>query len=469
MRCYNCGCELTEHKFCTNCGADVVLYKKIIRTSNYFYNQGLEKAKVRDLSGAVVSLHQSLKFNKNNIKARNLLGLVYFEMGEVAAALSEWVISKNFKPKKNMAVEYIEKVESNRKELDLFNQAIQKYNQALEYCKQPDGVDMAIIQLRRVISQNPKFLKAHQLLALCYIQTRKFDFAKRELEKCKAIDVNNTTTLRYLAEVDHMLNPAGETKSGDKKADKSAVSVTYTDGTETIIQPVGHKDHRASNTVLNIICGIAIGFAVAVFLVLPARISKAVNEAKESVVAIGAQLDAKNLTINELEKTSSEQASQIATLTESLSKYAGTEGTLLSMENLLKAGSLYLASPDNYLEVADYISSIDEGSFTDETSENYIALYYALKKAIGPNVSAAYLKDGQNLLKSKEYEDAISYFEAAVYFNSEDPEVLLQLAAAYATADRIDDAKGTYTKITEQFPSSSQASKAASALKKLNQ
>ena len=60
MRCYNCGCELSEHSFCTNCGVDVALYKKIIRTSNFFYNQGLERAKVRDLSGAIVSLRQSL-------------------------------------------------------------------------------------------------------------------------------------------------------------------------------------------------------------------------------------------------------------------------------------------------------------------------------------------------------------------------------------------------------------------------
>lgn len=470
MRCYNCGCELTEHKFCTNCGVDVVLYKKIIRTSNYFYNKGLEKAKVRDLSGAVVSLHQSLKFNKNNIKARNLLGLVYFEMGEVASALSEWVISKNFKPKKNMAVEYIEKVESNRKDLDVFNQAIQKYNQALEYCKQTDGVDMAVIQLKRAIAQNPKFLRAHQLLALCYIETKKPDLAKRELEKCRAIDVNNTTTLRYLSEVERMLNPTGELKNSEKsKADKSAVSVTYTDGVNTIIQPVGIKEHRASNTILNIIFGMVIGFAIAFFLVLPARISKAVSESKDTVVSIGAQLDAKNLTINELEKTNSEQASQIAALTENLNKYAGTEGTLLSMENLLRAASLYLENPDNYLEVADYISTVDESAWTEDTSENYQSLYYAIKKAIGPNVSAAYLKDGQNLLKSKEYEDAISYFEAAVNFNPNDPEVLLQLAAAYASADRTDDAKVTYNKIIEEFAGSAAASKAASAIKKIEQ
>ncbi len=35
---------------------------------------------------------ESLNFNKHNTEARNLLGLVYNEMGETIAALSEWVL-----------------------------------------------------------------------------------------------------------------------------------------------------------------------------------------------------------------------------------------------------------------------------------------------------------------------------------------------------------------------------------------
>ncbi len=92
MNCYNCGCHLSEYDYCTACGADVALYKRILAVSNMYYNEGLEKAGIRDLTGAVSSLRQSLKFNKNNVEARNLLGLVFFERGEVVAALSEWVI-----------------------------------------------------------------------------------------------------------------------------------------------------------------------------------------------------------------------------------------------------------------------------------------------------------------------------------------------------------------------------------------
>ena len=49
---------------------------KLVYQSNYWYNDGLQKAKIRDLSGAVKSLRKSLQYNQANIAARNLLGLV---------------------------------------------------------------------------------------------------------------------------------------------------------------------------------------------------------------------------------------------------------------------------------------------------------------------------------------------------------------------------------------------------------
>ena len=69
--------------------------KKIVYQSNYWYNDGLRKAKIRDMSGAIMSLRKSLQFNRENIAARNLLGLVYYGIGEVPEALVEWIISKN--------------------------------------------------------------------------------------------------------------------------------------------------------------------------------------------------------------------------------------------------------------------------------------------------------------------------------------------------------------------------------------
>ena len=109
--------------------------KKIVYQSNYWYNDGLRKAKIRDMSGAIMSLRKSLQFNRENIAARNLLGLVYYGIGEVPEALVEWIISKNLKSRDNIADYYIKNVQSSAKELEQIDLAIKKYNQCLTYCQ----------------------------------------------------------------------------------------------------------------------------------------------------------------------------------------------------------------------------------------------------------------------------------------------------------------------------------------------
>ena len=109
--------------------------KKVVYQSNYWYNDGLRKAQIRDMSGAIVSLRRSLQFNRENIAARNLLGLVYYGIGEVPEALVEWIISKNLRPRDNIADDYIKNVQSSANELETINLAIRKYNQCLAYCR----------------------------------------------------------------------------------------------------------------------------------------------------------------------------------------------------------------------------------------------------------------------------------------------------------------------------------------------
>ena len=144
--------------------------EKILHQSNYWYNDGLRKAQIRDMSGAITSLRKSLQYNRANIDARNLLGLVYYGRGEVAEGLVEWIISKNLKPKDNLADRFIDEVQKSAKKLEQINQAVKKYNQCLIYCEQ-QGEDLAIIQLKKVIAAHPTFLKAYQLLALLYLHT----------------------------------------------------------------------------------------------------------------------------------------------------------------------------------------------------------------------------------------------------------------------------------------------------------
>ena len=69
--------------------------KKLVYLSKQWYNDGLKKANIRDLSGAITSLKKSLQYNRSNVASRNLLGLCYYGRGEVSEALVEWIICKN--------------------------------------------------------------------------------------------------------------------------------------------------------------------------------------------------------------------------------------------------------------------------------------------------------------------------------------------------------------------------------------
>ena len=397
MFCYNCGRHLSEHDFCTACGADVSLYKKIIHVSNMFYNEGLERAGVRDLSGAINSLRQSLKFNKSNIEARNLLGLIYFEMGEVVAALSEWVISKNLRPDKNIADDYINMVQSNATRLESINQTIKKYNQALLYCMQ-DSKDLAVIQLKKVLSLNPKFIRAHQLLALLYIDSEQWEKAQRELKKCMDIDRNNTLTLRYTQEVERMLEPDETVRPMGKR--KREDVVRYQSDNEIIIQPLNVKEIKSNgvSTLINIGIGLLIGLCAMYFLVVPAAVSDARAEEKKKTTEIANQMDAKTSRIQELESMLSDVQAENDTLHQELEGYVGTDGTLQTMDSLLAAATVYLETGD-VQETATNLENIAQSVNIDETSEAFRDLYQTLLDTIGPDLSANYYNEGYHIRK----------------------------------------------------------------------
>lgn len=466
MKCYNCGCRLSEHDFCTNCGADVSLYKRILRVSNLYYNEGLEKAGVRDLTGAVTSLRQSLKFNKNNIEARNLLGLVYFEMGEVVAALSEWVISKNFRPQKNIADDYIDMIQNNATRLDTINQTIKKYNQALVYCAQ-DSKDLAIIQLKKVLSLNPKFIRAHQLLALLYIDAEQWDKAKRELTKCCKIDTNNTLTLRYLKEVEEMLLPDDPGKGSIKR--KNEESVRYQSDNEMIIQPLYVKEPKNNglNTLFNVGIGLVLGIASMFFLILPASVTAEREKAQAQVRDIGEQLDIKTAAIATMQQQLNDLTEDNQTLHNELDAYVGEDGTLQIIDRLLQAASEYLQTKDAQA-TAGYLDMIATEVNLDETTEGFRNLYNTLLAQIGPELSVTYFNSGSAAYRDGDYEKAITDLVKAVNYNAENGDALFMLGDAYRQNGQKLEAIDTYKKVIELLPGTQRAGRAQNHINNLS-
>lgn len=460
MYCFNCGCLLSEKDFCTGCGADVVLYKKIMYAANRFYNDALEKAKVRDLSGAVSSLRQCLKLNKYHIDARNLLGLVYFERGEVVAALSEWVMSKNVRNEKNIANDYIDMIQNNPGRLDSFNHTIKKYNMALNYCQQ-GSLDLAVIQLKKVVSMNARFVQARQLLALLYLNTQEWDKAKKELEKALSIDTNNTITLRYLKEVEEM-TPVDEERVRKKKE-----AVVYQSGNETVIQPIAKKDRTAFQTVINILIGVAIGVAIAWFLVLPSRIQKAQTEVNEKYKAVSEQLDARTGQIDELTTQIKELTQEKDSLTSSLTEAQANKVQLMANTQLIEAVLMNMKGTGDEMAVAEVLEQINPEYLQNDATESYKALYEALREDVSKVVARNSYNVGYDAYRSEDYDTAIKNLERAYSYDPTNGEALYNLGNSYNKKGNLDKAVEIYEQVVELFPNTAKARKSQNYIKEI--
>ena len=389
MNCVNCGAFLTDMDldYCPNCGYNVLIQKKVDYLSKSFYNQGLEKASIRDLSGAIACLKQSLIYDKRNIKARNLLGLVYFETGEVVSALSEWVISKNLQPTRNLATEYINKLQANRNRLNAINETIKKYNHALYMCREGHE-DMAAIQLRKILSQNPKLIKGYHLLALIQMKNHEWNKARRTLRRAARIDKTNTTTLRFLREVDEQ---TGVTTNLEKKGKKgffhsggSKKQDTDILVPEQVVQQPVYRSRSRISLFFILMAGIVAGAGAFWLLAVPAIRQGIYKEANQQIVQYSeslasqaaeltkAQNDAKEATNSADEVTqqlSSEQAMSTSNqaLLHAFADYQqkNLDDAALELQNV-QADVLSDAQKTIYNTISQAVSSGNTGS--DDTS-----------------------------------------------------------------------------------------------------
>ena len=184
QRCLFCGEQVGEKGYCTGCRLNQKHLVKAFNTSIYHYNKGYEKAIERDISGAIESLQTALRYNKQNINARNLLGLCYYEMGETVSAMEHWVMSINYKPKDNDAARYLKEIRDDEEELEMTGLSIKAYNDALAKAKKGD-LDGALSDLRGSISNNPNFVRALKKL----IRGKDSVIADMEILRSTAADV----------------------------------------------------------------------------------------------------------------------------------------------------------------------------------------------------------------------------------------------------------------------------------------
>ncbi len=463
MKCIYCGAPAQTEEYCRICGADLTLPRRIVRISNLLYNQGLEKAQVRDLSGAITCLKRSLKFNKENTDARNLLGLCYFETGEVVSALVEWVISNNMAGKDNLAASYIRTLQSSKLRLDQYNTAIRKYNQSLAYLKQ-DNEDMALMQLRKVVSQNPRFVRAYQLLALGYIHTEQWEKARYLLKKASRIDNTNTTTLRYLTYVEEATGktslfgrrsrPKVERTSPDpedtgQEAPKE-ISLRYVSGNDVIIAPTTFRDSSTVATFINIMLGILLGAAIVWFLTVPAIRQGANDKANKQVSDANTSLATVTATVQDMQDAVDSAKAD----TDTARKEAqDANDKVSSYTELLKVADLYVRGDQT--KTVEALGTLNAENFDSEGKQ----LYEDLTAMVGDALFNQYYTEGTSAYVAGDYKESARQLQMAIDSDEEGKseryyDALYYLGFACLNAGDTKKANEVFKDFADRYPDS---------------
>lgn len=427
LNCKHCGGAIAVTGYCTRCGLKIDYVNKALNSSKYYYNIGLDKARVRDMTGAEEALKLALKYDKMNIDARNLLGLVYYETGEIVQALSHWVVSVNYFDGKNVAKRYIKEIKSNPHRLEAVNNVTRKYNQALVYAQQ-GSKDLAFIQLRKVLSDNSRFIQGYLLLALLFIDEGRNDKAGKALKRVIKIDRTNPVAVRYFNEMGHTDEEIMNFR--DYPEDEYDVDSLFMDDQKKLLAgqsevdfdgdpiPVGrYKDiNFYKYSIAYIIAGVVLGLAAMWTLIIPHRDKAATNSERDLKVTFSQEIADKNVSISELQAqvdslntklTNAE--TETKNLQSQIDKYGDYSAQILSDENKARVQSaIYKYEAMTYEAAIDDLNRVLQDNPNSDVALYYKAMCY-LKLSDNNNATLVFNQLVENCPNSVYYTVACDY------------------------------------------------------------
>ncbi len=427
--------------------------KRNHQIANSLYNLGLEKAKLRDLTGAIECLKKSLRFDKYQMNARNLLGLVFYEMGETPHALTQWVISMNLKPEGNPADRYLDEIQRKPGQLERESPMIKTYNQALFQIRMK-SMDLAALQLSNVTEANPRFVKAHMLLALIDMSNGDYVKAGKSLYRVLQIDKSNPKAQWYMS----IVKQNTKREDVEKKKLKNAFSHRQMADDDTIIPPE-YKENTGWGSILNIIAGLIIGMLVIFFLVMPAN-TKSLNTAhnqeliqySQKISELNQQLTAKTQEYDELKALSDEMEAQIAAIDGDhqavLAQYQAVIGILQAYQN------------EDLMTVAQLYTSLDSSLITEPS---ILQIIMAVTQDMTTNGFQTLEDLGTSSWNGGNLAQAITYYEKSLEVNPNNPSAMYLLGRAYQQTGNTEQANSWFGKIIDEFPDSNQADQAKEA------
>ena len=427
--------------------------RRLEQISNGYYNLGLSLAKERNLSSALNALSISLGLNKKNTDARNLYGLIQFEMGEETKALISWVISININPINNPAQNYLQKLRNKSAYLEKSQDAISKYNKAISQIKTVN-YDMARITLKQAVDIRPHFVKAMLALALLDIREGKSSEAKKLLENVLAIDRFNTKAITYLEE----MKPLTEKNARKEKLSVigSPVKKEKTVENANNGMPVTeiYKNYSGMFTAINVGIGLIVGACAMVFLYMPTMKVALNNAHNKEIVEISQQLNDVNLSIETLKSENEGLNEQVNKLTE-VNNTSTENMNYKLLQYVYFLGLIKEYNTKNYTRAAEIFSNLDVGQLTDVDNGLGISVtgtFAEMAPKMRDEGPKLLLKVADGLNRSGDFAGAIGYYDAALRISPDYVEAKYKKALAYKTMGDVDTANNLFTEIITNYP-----------------
>jgi len=422
------------------------------RIANCYYNLGLERAKLRDLSGAAELLKKALHYDKYQREARNLLGLIFFEMGEVADALVQWVISMNLLPEENPADYYLDEIQRKPAILRICSDNVKRFNQALDYA-QHNNKDLAVFQLNQVISDSPNYVKAHILLALLYMDRGDWIKAGKSLYLVLKIDRNNPKALVLM---DLVKKNTGRAEIEQSKLKNVFSHRKMTD--DDVMMPQEIRQLSPWSVSLLLLLGTVIGLFVFYLLMLPAGIRSANAKNNQELIAYTEKLDAANQKLSNVEEEKSKLQKSYDDAKANLDRYENQNASFMAQYQSLVNINNALSTGD-ILAAAEAYTKLDQSSITDSSLQNMLN---TVKSQMEGNVYLRLQEMGTAAWNAGKTDEALQYFTWSVKIRRE-AENLFLLARLQQSMGNTTEANQNFDSVVGEFPSSPYAERARSA------
>ena len=424
--------------------------QKIQLAANSFYNRGLELAKERELSGAAGYLKRALELNKYHTDARNLLGLIFYEMGETSDALVQWVISVNLQPEENRADHYLDEVQRKPGQLEIASQTIKKFNQALVYA-QNGSDDLAVLQLKRVVEERPNYVKARLLLAVLYMQHEDFAKAGRSLYKVLQIDKNNKKASRYMEYVKSRTGKADV----ERRKMKNAFSHRQMQDDDVILPPT-YKENTGWQSIINIGIGLILGAVMIFFLVIPARERSLNYEHNQEMLSYTDRLNLANQELAELENELSQYRQQNEEAQAQIAEMQGNSNSVLAQYATV-AEILQAYRNEDFRTAVQLYIDMDASLITDENMLNIFAGIQADMTANAPAELEAMAAEAE---AAGDHELALHYYESYMAINDRNPQIIYNMAMIYQAMGDTETADQLFGQVIMNFSDSELAARA---------